>query len=122
MACFVAAASCVCDLVCVCVCARACVYACVHPWCVCVRAQVLAVSRDVDRRVLKLLVEWPEEEGWEMKATSSGQRLLTNIDVSMYLEGVTSLVRLRKQVACKSTETGTLANIKRALAVRVRSC
>lgn len=85
----------------------------------CVHAvQVLAVHRDVDRRVLKLLVEWPNEEGFEMKSTGSGERLNTMIDVLLYVEGVTTLVGLRKTVASKSTETGTLAKMKRALAVR----
>lgn len=77
------------------------------------------MTRDVDKRVLKLLVDWPEGEGFDMQATGKGERLLTNVDVDLYLEGVTSVVTLRKQIALKSTESGTLAKVKRALAVRM---
>jgi hypothetical protein len=88
--------------------------------------QVVAVNRDADKRVLKLLVEWPEDEGFEMKSTASGERCVTNVDVLVYLEGITSPVNLRKLIAMKSTESGTFASIKRALAVgscvRVRVC
>jgi hypothetical protein len=84
----------------------------------CGSEQVVAVTRDVDKRVLKLLVEWPEGEGFDLQTTAKGERLLTNVDMDLYLEGVTSVVTLRKQIALKSTETGTLAKVKRALAVR----
>ncbi len=75
------------------------------------------MNRDVDKRVLKLLVEWPEEEGFEMKPTASGERVVSGVDVSVYVEGVTAPVSIRKQIALKSTESGAFASIKRALAV-----
>ena len=77
------------------------------------------MTRDTDKRVLKVLVDWPEDDGFELKSTASGERQLTGIDVTLYVEGVSSTVALKKQLALKSTQSGTIANIKRALAVSV---
>ncbi len=78
--------------------------------------QVVAVNRHADKRVMKVLVDWPE--GDEMTSTTRGERMTSTIDVLLYLEGVASVVTLRHNVAIKSTAKGTLASIKRALAVR----
>lgn len=81
--------------------------------------QIVAVNRDLNKRVMKILIDWPEGEGFDMKSTSSGERLMTSFEFVVYVEGVSTPINIRKQLALKSTESGTLANIKRALAVSV---
>ena len=86
-----------------------------------VEARILAVDHDSERRVLKLLTDWPQSgDDAEPLATIRGERLSTTVDLQLYMQGVNSVVPVRRAVALKLEETGAMASFKRTLAAKVR--
>jgi hypothetical protein len=77
--------------------------------------QTVFMERNAEKRVLKVLVDWPA--GDVLGTTARGERMCSTVDVHIYLQGIASMVSLRHTVALKSTASGALASIKRALAV-----